>query len=160
MIHFIELIKACSSNMKKLPFFNRLICNTTFSSIPEQFCEISKNYREHPVIVVYLHEESRHQSLTNVDVVVSTGEVCAGPPEVEAVHDACKLLSNVVSTLQRSVVDEVVIAPLRIFMVWKITQKYNIISKACFIGKSFDKKTLTYPYWSTVKTFCTEWKPY
>lgn len=65
-----------------------------------------------------LHEESLHKCLANVDVVVFRGELGAGALQVEAVHDSGELLPNVVSRLQRSVVDEVFVAPLRVFVAW------------------------------------------
>jgi len=67
--------------------------------------------------VSYLHKEPSNESLPYVDVVVSTREICTGTTQVKAIHDACQLLSYVVCALQRTEVDEVIITPLRIFMV-------------------------------------------
>ena len=50
--------------------------------------------------ISYLHEESRYKSFAYIQIVVSAGEVCATPLQVESVHDACQLLSHVVRTLQ------------------------------------------------------------
>lgn len=66
-----------------------------------------------------LHEESLNEGLANVDVVVLRGELGAGALQVEAIHDASELLSDVVRGLQRSVVDEVLVTPLRVFVAWK-----------------------------------------
>ena len=71
-------------------------------------------------IFPHLCEESPDQSFPYVDVVVSTGEVRTRPPQVKPVHDPGQLHAYVISTLQGSVVDEVVIAPLRVLMVYKI----------------------------------------
>ena len=35
----------------------------------------------------YLHEVTRHESLANVDVIVSAAEVRAGASQVEPIHD-------------------------------------------------------------------------
>lgn len=43
-----------------------------------------------------LHEESLHERLTNVDVVVLRRELRAGALEVEAIHNASELLTNIV----------------------------------------------------------------
>ena len=64
-----------------------------------------------------LHEVTSDESFANVDVVVSTRKVCTRAAQVEPIHDARQLLANVVGTLQRSEVDEVVVAPLRIIMI-------------------------------------------
>lgn len=64
-----------------------------------------------------LHEEARHQGLADVDVVVARRELCAGTPQVEAFHDADQLLAYVVRRLEGAEVDEVVVAPLGVFMV-------------------------------------------
>ena len=69
------------------------------------------------VISVHLHEESRTEGFPNVHVVVFAGEVCAGSLQVESVHDSAQLLSDVVRGLEGSVVDEVVVAPLRVLHV-------------------------------------------
>ena len=63
-----------------------------------------------------LHEESRHEGLPDVEIVVSAGEVGTGSSQVESVHDPGQLLPHVVRALQGSVVDEVVVAPLRILL--------------------------------------------
>ena len=44
----------------------------------------------------YLLEEARHQGLPNVEVVVLAGEFSARSPQVESVHDARKLLTDIV----------------------------------------------------------------
>lgn len=62
-----------------------------------------------------LHEESSDKCLANVDVVVFGGELCGSALEVEPVHDSRQLLSHVVSGLKGTVVDKVVVAPLRVF---------------------------------------------
>lgn len=69
--------------------------------------------------VGHLHEEPLHEGLANVDVVVLRGELGAGALQVEAVHDASELLSDVVRGLQRSVVDEVLVAPLGVLVACK-----------------------------------------
>ena len=66
----------------------------------------------------YLHEEARHKGLADVEIIVAAGEVCAAAFQVEAVHDAGQLLAHVVRTLQGPEVDEVVIAPLGVLLVW------------------------------------------
>ena len=66
---------------------------------------------------VHLHEEAHDERLPDVDVVVTTRELGAGPAQVEPVHDPRKLLSYIVSALHRPVVDEVVVAPLRVFLI-------------------------------------------
>lgn len=63
-----------------------------------------------------LHEESLHESLANVDVIVLRCELGARTFQVEAIHDASELLSNIVGRLQRAIVNEVLVAPLRVFI--------------------------------------------
>lgn len=65
-----------------------------------------------------LHEEARDQSFANTNVIISAGEISAGTLQIEAVHDASELLAHVVCTLQGAVIAEVVIAPLRVLMIW------------------------------------------
>ena len=67
----------------------------------------------------HLTEEARNESLPDVDVVVSTGELCTGTTKTEAVHDPGQLVSNTVGQLDRPVADEVVVAPLGVFVVWE-----------------------------------------
>ena len=38
-------------------------------------------------MTTYLHEVTRHESLADVDVVVSATEVSAGASQVEPIHD-------------------------------------------------------------------------
>lgn len=45
---------------------------------------------------VHLHEEARAESPTDVDVIISAGELCAPTRQVEAVHDPGQLLPHVV----------------------------------------------------------------
>ena len=66
-----------------------------------------------------LHEESRAECPSDVDVVVLGGEVGGGALEVEAVHDAAQLLPHVVRRLEAPVVAEVVVAPRRVLNVLK-----------------------------------------
>lgn len=64
-----------------------------------------------------LHEESSDKCLANVDVVVFGGELCGSAFEVEPVHDSRQLLSHVVSGLKGTVVDKVIVTPLRVFSI-------------------------------------------
>jgi len=75
-----------------------------------------------------LHEVSRHQCFADVDVVISAGEVRAWSSEVEPIHDTWQLLADVVGALQWPEVDEVVIAPLRIIMVYHYQQQFTVVT--------------------------------
>lgn len=59
-----------------------------------------------------LHEEAGNESLPDVQVIIPGAEVRARSSEVESVHDPGQLRSHLVCTLQRPVVDEVVVTPL------------------------------------------------
>lgn len=67
----------------------------------------------------YLHEEAPHQSFANVDVIITTCKICARPSKIKPVHNPGQLRSDIICTLEGSVVDEVVVTPLGILMVWK-----------------------------------------
>lgn len=73
--------------------------------------------------LTHLHEEPGHKRLPDVEVVVPAGELGAGPPEVEPVHDSRQLFSDVVSRLERSRTDEVVVAPLSVLAIWNRSAK-------------------------------------
>lgn len=49
---------------------------------------------------VYLHEEAGAERPADVDVIISTGELCAPAGQIEAVHDPGQLLPHVVSRHQ------------------------------------------------------------
>ena len=59
----------------------------------------------------YLHEIPSKHSLSNVDVVITAVEISAAQLEVKPGHDVHQLLSNVISSLQHSMVDKILIAP-------------------------------------------------
>ncbi len=61
---------------------------------------------------IYLHEEARDEGFPNVEVVVLAGELCACSAQVEAVHNARQLLTDVVGRLQRTEAHKVIVAPL------------------------------------------------
>ena len=65
----------------------------------------------------HLHEMAADERHANVDVEVLWRELSRRALQVEPVHDARKLLTYVVGRLERPVVDEVVVAPLRVFLV-------------------------------------------
>lgn len=50
--------------------------------------------------VAHLHEEAGAERSSNVDVVISAGELCAPAGQVEAVHDSGQLLPHIVSRHQ------------------------------------------------------------
>ena len=50
-------------------------------------------------VCTYLHKEARHESLPNVEVVVFAGELGTCSTQVEAIHDARELLTDVVCRL-------------------------------------------------------------
>ena len=64
-----------------------------------------------------LHEKSWAECLPYIQVVIFACEVCAGPLEIEPVHDPAELLPHIVCWLEGSVVDEVVITPLGVLHV-------------------------------------------
>lgn len=102
-------------------FFQRILLSTAATAIL-QACKQACTHQYSDTIsktlkVTNLHEIPRHESLANVDVIISTGEICTRSAQVESVHYTCQLLSHVIGTLQRPEVDEVVIAPLRIIVV-------------------------------------------
>lgn len=66
-------------------------------------------------VVTDLHEESSDKCLADVDVVVFGGKLCGSTLEVKPVHDSRQLLSHVISRLKGTIVDKVVITPLRVF---------------------------------------------
>ena len=68
---------------------------------------------------LYLHEKTGAERLPDVDVVVLRGELGRSSLQVESVHDPAKLLPDVVGRLQRSIVDEVVVTPLRVLHILK-----------------------------------------
>ena len=68
-------------------------------------------------ILSNLHEKSRAQGFSDVDVVVFRVEVCRSPLEVESVHDPTELLPDVIGRLETPVVDKVVVTPLGILHV-------------------------------------------
>lgn len=49
--------------------------------------------------MAYLHEKPGYESLANVRIVVTTGEVCACAFQIESVHDARQLSAHVVGAL-------------------------------------------------------------
>lgn len=59
----------------------------------------------------YLHEIPSKHGLSNVDIVVTAVEISAAQLEIKPGHNAHELLSNIISSLQRSMVDEILIAP-------------------------------------------------
>ncbi len=65
----------------------------------------------------HLHEMAADERHANVDVEVLWRELSRRALQVELVHDARQLLTCVVGRLERPVVDEVVVAPLRVFLV-------------------------------------------
>lgn len=65
--------------------------------------------------VVYLHKVATDERFANVDVVIFRREFGRRALQVETVHDARQLLAHIVARLERPVVDEVLVAPLRIF---------------------------------------------
>ena len=100
------------------------------------------------VQATHLHEEPCYQSFPDVDVIVSWSEVCAWSFEVESVHNACQLLPYVVCTFKRTEVNEVVIAPLWIFLIWKNYKE--TIRDAGDSDKS--PKSVKIEWWSTCTT--------
>lgn len=65
----------------------------------------------------HLHEESGNQRFANVNVVVFGSEFRRRSFQIEPVHDSRELLPHVVAALQGTVVDEIVVAPLGVFLV-------------------------------------------
>ena len=79
-----------------------------------------------------LHEKSRAECFSNIQVVIFACEVCAGPLEIESVHDPAELLPHIVRRLEGSVVDKVVITPLGVLHVLlegvKHVEKSQVVS--------------------------------
>ena len=76
----------------------------------------------------YLHKKSSHKCFPDVQIIVATVEISAATCQVEPVHDSGKLLPHIVSWLEWSMLNKVVVTPLYVFMVYvtiKITVKYN-----------------------------------
>lgn len=76
----------------------------------------------------YLHKKSSHKCFPDVQIIVTTVEVSAATCQVEPVHDSGKLLPHIVSWLEWSMLNKVVITPLYVFMVYvtmKITVTYH-----------------------------------
>lgn len=69
--------------------------------------------------VQYLHKKSCHQCLPDVYIIITTVEVSATSSKIEPVHDPGKLLSHIISRFERTMLDEVIITPLSIFMICK-----------------------------------------
>ena len=107
-------------------------------------------------ILSNLHEKSRAQGFSDVDVVVFRVEVCRSPLEVESVHDPTELLPDVIGRLETPVVDKVVVTPLGIFHVLLKCVEYVEESQMvainvgkpqlgvvrcflCFIGSEYDE---------------------
>ena len=64
------------------------------------------------VCVIYLHEKARYEGLPNVEVVILAGELSARSAEIEPIHDARELLTDVVCWLQGTVANKIIVAPL------------------------------------------------
>lgn len=84
----------------------------------------------------YLHKESSHKCLPDVHIIIATVEVCAASCKVESVHDSGQLLSYIVCRLEWSLLNEVVITPLDIFMVWRKRKSNPVVN-----GKPTEKET-------------------
>lgn len=62
----------------------------------------------------HLHKKALHQSLAYINIVILGGKLCAGAFQIKTIHDAGKLLTYIVGTLQRTEIDKVLIAPVGI----------------------------------------------
>lgn len=62
----------------------------------------------------HLHKEALHQSLAYIHIVILGGKLGAGAFQIKTIHDAGKLLTYIVGTLQRTEIDKVLIAPVGI----------------------------------------------
>ena len=89
--------KACSGNREDDIYTDLVVFNCQVVSCALQMSN--------------LHEIPSEHSLSNVDVVVTAVEICAAQLEVKPGHDAHQLLSNIISSLQRSMVNKILIAP-------------------------------------------------
>jgi len=69
------------------------------------------------LLVRDLHEESRRQSLSNVEVVALVLERCRNEVEIVLLHRPLELSSNVVGLLESSLREEVVVRPVLVVLV-------------------------------------------
>lgn len=90
----------------------------TVTHTPHTPCSPTHTHRPTYTLFTHLHKEACTESFTDVDVVILTGEGCAGPLESVSVHDARQLVPHIVGRLERTITEEVVVAPLGVFVVW------------------------------------------
>ena len=64
-----------------------------------------------------LHKKSCNQRFSYIDIVILGCEICRSSLQAETIHDTRELLPHIVAWLQRSVVNKIVITPLRILRV-------------------------------------------
>lgn len=67
--------------------------------------------------VSHLHKKARNKRFSNINIIVATSEVSTRSLQTKSIHDPRELSAYIVSALQRTVVDEIVVTPSRIFMV-------------------------------------------
>lgn len=82
----------------------------------------SKNTAKEQQGMSHLHEVARDECLTYVYVIFTAGKLCARAAQIKAIHDPSKLLTHIVCTFKRSEVDEIVVTPLRIIVIFKNRQ--------------------------------------
>lgn len=70
------------------------------------------------VRIHYLHKEASDKSFSYVDIIIFTVEVCAPTGQVETIHNTYKLVPHAVSGLERTILHEVIVTPLRFFVIY------------------------------------------
>ena len=71
-----------------------------------------------------MHKESWTKSFSDIDIIVFWRKVSRCSFQVEPIHNAAQLLAHIISRFQTSIIDEVIITPLKL-----ITNKIDSISR-------------------------------
>lgn len=64
------------------------------------------------MLFLYLHKVAADERFTNVDVIVFGGKLSRRPFQIESIHDAGELLTNVIGRLERTEIDKILVTPL------------------------------------------------
>ena len=81
------------------------------------------------LLVSNLHEESRRQSLSDVEVVALVLERCRNEVEIVLLHRSLELGSNVVGLLKSSLGEEVVVGPVLVVLVCEARRRESARSQ-------------------------------